>query len=136
MDDNTTNPEEIGTALAFLGLLPLLIVFFVWLVSAIVAAFIADYRDRDPILFGVSTFFFLGPLGVGFALIAPRGGQMDAWPVTPATERRKVADGRQRFVCPRCGAENDIPDADTSYDCWRCDERRNVKPKLPTAAKH
>jgi hypothetical protein len=27
-------------------------------------------------------------------------------------------------------AENDIPEADASYDCWRCHEHRNVKPKV------
>jgi hypothetical protein len=29
---------------------------------------------------------------------------------------------RRRFVCPRCGADNDIPEKDESYDCWRCSE--------------
>ena len=30
-------------------------------------------------------------------------------------------------------AESDIPNADTSYDCWRCGEYRNVKPKVAAA---
>ncbi len=42
---------------------------------------------------------------------------------------RETVKGRQRFICPRCGAENDLPNAQTSYDCWRCAEHRNVIPK-------
>jgi DNA-directed RNA polymerase subunit RPC12/RpoP len=79
----------------------------------------------------LATFFFLGPLGVGFALLANRA-ELDNAHVPP---RRKVGEGRQRFVCPRCGAENDVPNADTSYDCWRCGEHRNVNPKVTTAKK-
>lgn len=115
------------------GLMQILILLFVWLASAIVAAFIAMYRERDPVVFFLATFFFLGPLGVGFALIAPRGGEMDRWPIPPLTETRKIADGRRRFVCPRCGAESDIPNASTSYDCWRCGEHRTVKAKSSAA---
>lgn len=80
------------------------------------------------------TFFFLGPLGPGFALLA--GREVNGVPVGPTPpppppepDKRKVADGRRRFICPRCGTENDIPEADTSYDCWRCTEYRAVKPE-------
>jgi DNA-directed RNA polymerase subunit RPC12/RpoP len=79
----------------------------------------------------LATFFFLGPLGVGVALLATHG-EMDRLP--PSPPKRKVAEGRQRFTCPRCGADNDLPNANTSYDCWRCGEHRNVKPKV-TAGK-
>jgi DNA-directed RNA polymerase subunit RPC12/RpoP len=112
------------TPWAFVSLVPLLILFFVWFISAVVAALIAADRNHNPVLFGLCTFFFLGPLGVGFALIAP-----DQTP-----QKRPVPDGRRRFICPRCGADSDIPDADTSYDCWRCGEVRKVKAKA-TAAK-
>jgi DNA-directed RNA polymerase subunit RPC12/RpoP len=52
-------------------------------------------------------------------------------PVPPV--KRAVASGRQRFICPRCGADNDVPDVDASYDCWRCAEHRTVKPKVEAA---
>jgi DNA-directed RNA polymerase subunit RPC12/RpoP len=91
------------------------IAFFVWLVCGFVAQAVAP--DRNTMFFWV-TFLILGPLGVAAALIAqPR----------PSVTRREVAAARRRFVCPRCGAENDIPKSDKSYDCWRCSEHRTVK---------
>ncbi len=106
------------------------ILLFVWTTSAVVAGAIAFSRGRSPILFGVVTFFFLGPVGPGFALIAPNGflEQLQLDSAEPA--KRKIAEGRQRFTCPRCGAENDIPDTYAAYDCWRCSEHRKVKPKV------
>jgi len=127
------NSEDLGTALAFLGFLPLIILFVVWLFSAVIAALIADERGRSSVLFFLVTFFFLGPLGIAVALLATRG-EMDRLP-EPPTPKRPVAEGRQRFICPRCGAESDIPNADTSYDCWRCGEHRKVKPKATIAKK-
>jgi DNA-directed RNA polymerase subunit RPC12/RpoP len=125
--NDTTNSGDIGEALAYLGWFWLLFWLFFWLICAAVAAIIAMDRDRNPVLFGLVTFFFLGPLGIAVALLATRG-EMDQLP--PPAVKRKVAEGRQRFTCPRCGAENDIPSADTSYDCWRCGEHRKVKPKV------
>jgi DNA-directed RNA polymerase subunit RPC12/RpoP len=126
MNNAADNGEDFGTALAFLGLAPFVVVFFVWFICAVIAAAIAADRDRSSLGFFCLTFFLLGPLGVAIAVLATRG-EMDRLP--PAPEKRKVAEGRQRFVCPRCGAENDIPNADTNYDCWRCGEVRKVKPK-------
>jgi len=60
-------------------------------------------------------------------------GEMDRLP--PSPPKRKVAEGRQRFTFPRCGAESDIPDEDTSYECWQCGEVRKVKPKATTDSK-
>jgi DNA-directed RNA polymerase subunit RPC12/RpoP len=128
-----------GAAWALLGIgfLPFFVLLFVWLISAVVAAIIADHRGRSGGGFFFATFFFLGPLGPGFALLAAR--EVNGVPVerlprlqAPPPEKRSVADGRRRFTCPRCGAENDIPDADTSYDCWRCEEHRAVKAKAKT----
>jgi DNA-directed RNA polymerase subunit RPC12/RpoP len=101
------------------------IVFFVWLVCGFVAQAVA--RDRNTMFFWV-TFLILGPLGVAAALIAQ--------PEQTVT-RRAVAAGRRRFVCPRCGAENDIPENDESYNCWRCSEHRTVQAatKEPKPAK-
>jgi DNA-directed RNA polymerase subunit RPC12/RpoP len=120
-----------GFAILGLTLLPLIILFVVWLISAIVAAVIAEGRGRSAVAFGLVTFFFLGPLGPGFALLAGRednGVPLGPQPAQP--EKRKVAEGRRRFICPRCGGENEILDADTSYDCWRCNEHRAVKAKV------
>jgi hypothetical protein len=88
--------RAVGTALPFPGLLPLFILFVVWLISAIAAAVIASNRDRSGTGRLFATFCFLGPLGVGFALIALHG-QMDRLP--PPAPKRPVADGRWRFAC-------------------------------------
>lgn len=127
MNNAADNGENFGTALAFFGLFPIFVVFLVWFICAVIAAAIAADRNRSSLGFFCLTFFLLGTLGVAVAVLATRG-EMDSLP--PAPEKRKVAEGRQRFVCPRCGAENDQPNADTSYDCWRCGEHRAVKPKV------
>jgi hypothetical protein len=107
-----------------------------WLVCAAVAGIIATARERSFWGFAAVTFFFLGPLGPGFALIATHGAVENerflqaARAADSQPDRRKIAEGRQRFICPRCGAENDIPNADTSYACWRCSEHRKVTPKV------
>jgi DNA-directed RNA polymerase subunit RPC12/RpoP len=100
------------------------IVVIVWVACAVVAAFVAP--DDRTVTFTVITMFILGPIGVAAAAIAqPREVPAPEPPARP--ERRAVADGRRRFNCPRCGAENDIPREDTAYDCWRCSEHRKVK---------
>jgi hypothetical protein len=101
--------EDFGTALAFLGLLPFAVVFFVWFICAVISAAIAADRDRSSIGFFCLTFFLLGPLGVAVACAAR--GEMDRLP--PSQPKRPVAEGRQRFTWPRCGADNDQPNADT-----------------------
>jgi DNA-directed RNA polymerase subunit RPC12/RpoP len=102
---------------------------FVWGISALVAGMIASDRGLGFLGFAAVTFFFLGPLGPGFALIAPHGAIEDLQLQGLQDAARSIAKGRRRFLCPRCGADNDIPEADTSYDCWRCSEHRPVKPK-------
>jgi DNA-directed RNA polymerase subunit RPC12/RpoP len=122
-----------GWAILGLSLGPLILLFVVWVACAAVAGAIAEGRGRSFAGFFAVTFFFLGPLGPGFALLAGREYKgVPIGPLPPRSvdpERRKVADGRRRFTCPRCGADNDIPEADTSYDCWRCNEHRAVKPR-------
>jgi DNA-directed RNA polymerase subunit RPC12/RpoP len=127
MDNTTDNSDELLAGLIFAGLLPFILAFLLLLCWALVAGFIAQERDRSFWGFFLATFFVLGPLGVGIALLATRG-EMDRLP--PSEPKRKVVEGRQRFVCPRCGAESDIPNADTTYNCWRCGEHRKVKPKV------
>jgi hypothetical protein len=85
------------------GILQLVIILVVWLICAAVAWTLAP--DRDMTFFLV-TLLILGPLGVAAALIAqPRD------PEPAPAPRRPVAAGRRRFICPRCGAENDIPES-------------------------
>ena len=48
-------------------------VFVLWGISAAVAGLIANDRERNPWAFAAITFFFLGPLGVGLAILAPHG---------------------------------------------------------------
>jgi DNA-directed RNA polymerase subunit RPC12/RpoP len=132
MNNAASDSEDFGTALAFLGFLPFVLMFIVWFICAVAAAAVAADRDRSSIGFFCLTFFLLGPLGVAVAVLATRG-ELDRLP--PSEPKRKVAEGRQRFTCPRCGAESDIPNADTSYDCWRCGEHRKVKPKVTATKK-
>lgn len=104
------------------------LVLLVWLIPAIVAGVIADRRGRSGIGFALATFFFLGPFGVGVALLATRG-ELDSPPWSAA--RRKLARGRRRYLCDRCGAISDILVATvvTDAECWRCGEHWTVEPK-------
>jgi DNA-directed RNA polymerase subunit RPC12/RpoP len=131
MNDKTDSGGDFLAGLALLGLLPILPILFVWFSTAFVAGLIAVSREHSFWGFFFATFFFLGPLGVGVALLATRG-ELDYAHVPPM---RKVAEGRQRFICPRCGAESDISYTDTPYDCWCCGEHRKVKPKVSTGSK-
>lgn len=123
------NTDDFAIDFAALLAGPAIIVVAVWLISAFTAEIIAESRGRSSLAFFFATFFFLGPLGPGFALVAPR--EYQGRPVPPArapSDIRPVMEGRRRFTCPRCGAANDILQADTSYDCWQCAEHRTVRP--------
>lgn len=112
----------------FLVLLFAILIIVVWLVVAFAAACLAP-SDRFWTFFCLT--LVLGPLGILLAVIAnPRD------PAYFAPPPRPVAAGRQRFTCPRCGAHNDIPEHDTSYECWRCSEHRNVKPRDTPKGRH
>jgi DNA-directed RNA polymerase subunit RPC12/RpoP len=130
MDNSQNWGEELGNAIADVIRTSFWAMVVYMLLCAVVAAAIASDRNRSAVGFFFATLFFLGPLGVGIALLATRG-ELDRLPTPP---KRKVAEGRQRFTCPRCGAESDISDTDTSYDCWRCGEHRKVKPKVSTGS--
>lgn len=56
-----------------MSFLPLIILLIVWAISAIVAGAIASERELNVTVFAAVTFFFLGPLGPGFALLATHG---------------------------------------------------------------
>jgi DNA-directed RNA polymerase subunit RPC12/RpoP len=119
--DHSTDTSGLGDVFGFFAVMPFIIAIVVWIVCAVVAAVVAP--DDRQVTFALITLFILGPIGVAAAAIAqPRGVP----PPRPAP-KRPVADGRRRFTCPRCSADNDIPQADTSYDCWRCSEHRNVR---------
>ena len=45
----------------------------IWGVSAVAAAIVAHERELNVPAYAVITLLFLGPLGPGFALIAPHG---------------------------------------------------------------
>ncbi|KXO89815.1 hypothetical protein AXK56_06555 [Tsukamurella pulmonis] len=119
--------DDVDAAFATLTTTTLVVLVAVWFISATVAAMIAEHRGRSIAAFFFVTFFFLGPLGPGFALIAPR--EFRGRPVPAGSnDVRPVAEGRRRFTCPRCGAANDVPDAETAYDCWQCAEHRAIRP--------
>jgi DNA-directed RNA polymerase subunit RPC12/RpoP len=126
MDTSQNWGEELGKAISDLIRASFWAAVIYLVVSAFVAGLIAQDRGRSFFSFFFASLFFLGPLGVGFALLATRA-ELDHAYLPP---KRKVAEGRQRFTCPHCGAESEIPDADTSYECWRCGEVRKVKPKV------
>ena len=79
-----------------------IILITIWVIMAALA-YVHAPDDRRWQFVGL-TLVLLGPLGVAAAAIAqPRDPDFYALPY-----RRAVAAGRQRFICPRCGAENDI----------------------------
>jgi DNA-directed RNA polymerase subunit RPC12/RpoP len=120
-------PNYVGAFLAGLGIAWLIIFVVVWLVNAFVAGLVAP-KDRATTFFWI-TLLILGPLGVLAASVAQSREPLNVEP--PA---RPIAAGRRRFICPKCGAENDIPKHDASYDCWRCSEHRTVQ-RIETVAK-
>lgn len=101
------------------GIGGLIIFLTVWVILAVVAYAVAP-DDRRWQFVGL-TLLLLRPLGVAAAVAQSRE---PAYAVPP---RRPVAAGRRRFICPRCGAENDIRESEKSYDCWRCSEHRTVQ---------
>jgi hypothetical protein len=94
-------PDFIATWLVYL-----VVGLFILFVMPTVAAIVAPPRRR--LRFFVITIFFLGPFGIGFAAIAPRGVPKlsDAW----------------EFQCDRCGAFQNVPHSTKTADCWRCDD--------------
>src|ERR1700694_4014174 len=105
---------------------------YCWAVSAVatigVGAFSVSFLALRDLMRAIG---YSSATAVGIALLATRG-ELDRLPTPP---KRKVAEGRQRFTCPRCGGASDIPDTDTSYECWQCGEVRKVKPKVTGATK-
>jgi DNA-directed RNA polymerase subunit RPC12/RpoP len=106
--------------------------FPVLILLTVVSAFVA--MGIGPRRYGGRLFFstvLIGPLSVAVALImkAIEDHRPLPPPVPEPEPPRLIAAGRRRLTCPRCGAKSDIPDADASYDCWRCHERHAVKPR-------
>lgn len=60
-----------------------------WLVSGLIAALIANERERSALAFFFVTLFFLGPFGPGFALIATHGG-LEELQIAELKERRSA----------------------------------------------
>jgi hypothetical protein len=86
------------------------LMFFVFLYLLVfglfagVAALVAPYERR--LTFFLITFFFLGPLGIGFASVA-------------TTRPPRVSD-TWTYRCERCGAAQNIEQGEVSADCYRC----------------
>ena len=85
----------------------LLLWIVVFGICGAVAAFVGPPPDR--IRWFVLTVFFLGPVGVGFAAVAPAHlrKQSDAW----------------QYACERCGEFQNVAHGTKSADCWRCGDR-------------
>jgi DNA-directed RNA polymerase subunit RPC12/RpoP len=77
----------------------------------------------------------LGPFSVGVALvmtaIEDNAPQIPEPPEPPAP--RKIAPGRRRGECLRCGAHTDVLEKNAaSFECWQCGQVLSLKPR-PTA---
>jgi hypothetical protein len=86
---------------------PLFLLFF-WLlvfgISGGVASVVAPQPRR--LEFFILTFFFLGPLGVGFAAIAP--------------SRPPNVDNALIFACKTCGVAQNVPHSVDDPVCYSC----------------
>jgi hypothetical protein len=92
MNDNNVD------LVTLLATTPLGLIVFLWLLVAFVAAHVAP--DGRKGMFFVIALLFLGPFGIAAAPIAqPRT------PLIVTLAARPLAKGRQRHLCPRCGAE-------------------------------
>ncbi len=100
-----------GSAVWAFILANFIIAFFLWLVvfgiCGAVAAWVGPPEDR--VRWFLLTFFFLGPMGVGFAAIAPSGPRKreDAW----------------QYTCECCGAVQNITHGTKTADCWQCGDQ-------------
>ncbi|MCV7198587.1 hypothetical protein [Mycobacterium angelicum] len=57
-------------------------------------------------------------------------------PRVEAAAKTKIPEGRRKFICPRCGAAQNVPENDSSYECWQCGDHRVVQSKkIAKAAK-
>lgn len=112
---DSSNGHEIGGALGVLAALPIVLLLLYPCLCGIVAAVVAGGKGRSGPGYFLLALLFLGPFAIAVAIL-----------VEPRTYARPLAAGRRRFICPRCGAENDVPAAESSFDCWRCSERGNV----------
>ncbi|MEO3761222.1 hypothetical protein ABGB19_23455 [Mycobacterium sp. B14F4] len=101
------DPLDVGSFLgAYVGF-----IVVVWIISAVVASGIAPLKRQ--LEFFLLTVFFLGPLGVGFAAVAP-----DRYVQGVA--------GRLRYMCPRCGAPQYVDADKDKFECWQCDETAEI----------
>lgn len=89
------------------------LIAFLWGICALIAAGVAP-RGRQ-LEFFLLTALILGPLGVGFASVAP----------PPAVS----LPGRLHFFCPRCAASNYAEVNDGEFDCWRCNQNIEIQPR-------
>lgn len=90
-----------NSADVLLAVVLLLVAVAVWALLAWLAAGLAP-SDRQMTFFWLG--LFMGPVAIPLAIVAsPRD------PAYFAPPPRPVVPDRRRFVCPRCGADNDIP---------------------------
>lgn len=93
----------------------LIVWFVVWGICAAIAANVAP-QGRE-LRFFLLTFFILGPLGVGFAAIAPPAPS----PPLPQVE------GMVEFQCDRCGALQNVDESAKTVECWQCGEEYDTE---------
>lgn len=87
-------------------LVVLIPVAIIWVLSGFVAAEEAPKHRRLEFL--VLTLVFLGPMGVGFAAVAP-------------PRPRRAPEGRRTYTCLRCDTRQHIGSTAMHFECWRCE---------------
>lgn len=109
----------------------------VWVLSGLMAVAFGPPRYSGRLFLSAIA---LGPLSVAVALVmtavvdnVPQLPEPPAPPPPPAP--RKIAPGRRRGECLRCGAHTDVPEKDVAaFECWQCGQLLSLKPK-PAAKK-
>jgi Zn finger protein HypA/HybF involved in hydrogenase expression len=86
-------------------------IIIAWVICAFFAAMFAPPGRASE--FFLLSLLVLGPLGVGFAAIAP--------------PREAAVRGRQRFVCPRCVAIQYVEIGAHAFTCWRCKKHAAIE---------
>jgi hypothetical protein len=91
----------------------------IWLGCAVIAALIGQSKNRSVVgsfLLGL----ILGLIGIVIIALMPKKAAPLGYYTPPAPVVPAAPPGMRPVQCPRCNAAQNIPVADTSYECWQC----------------
>lgn len=117
------------------------VLFWVWIISAVVAGVIASNRERSFPGFFIVTLIFLGPLGPGFALvamhgriervqladIAARAAYPYANPPSPIAAPKAPKLETQQISCFKCGHKQKVLSNERTFTCGQCGTKLSRK---------